>query len=150
MKPESRQTEQSFNLPEPQEEHPESLSGLENPGSTSASETASALAIEGGQATSDPSLSLTTNSPSVNSTDSQLPTTSDLTGIANIAQTAPSATPLIADDGDLIEKEWVEKAKDIVNRTKHDPYMQNEEIKRVKADYLKKRYNKDIKLNEDL
>lgn len=59
------------------------------------------------------------------------------------------AMPTIADDADLIEKEWVEKAKEIVARTRHDPYEQNKEVERMKADYMKKRYNKDIKITED-
>lgn len=59
------------------------------------------------------------------------------------------STPQIADDNDLIEKEWVQKAKEIVARTAHDPHMQNRAISQIKADYLKKRYNKDIKLSED-
>ena len=58
-------------------------------------------------------------------------------------------TPAIADDIDLIEKEWVNKAKQIVEDTKHDPYNQNKEIVRLRADYMKKRYNKDIKLQKD-
>lgn len=64
---------------------------------------------------------------------------------------APQVTdvPLEAEDSDLIEKAWVEKAKAIVEQTKDDPYLQNKEINRVKASYIKKRYNKDIKLNED-
>lgn len=57
--------------------------------------------------------------------------------------------PQIADDNDLIEKEWVLKAKEIVAQTAHDPHLQNKAISRFKADYLKKRYNKDIKLSED-
>lgn len=57
-------------------------------------------------------------------------------------------TPPIAEDADLIEKEWVEKAKQIVQRTKHDPHQQNQEMNVMKADYLKKRYNKDVKLSE--
>lgn len=57
-------------------------------------------------------------------------------------------TPQIADDSDLIEKEWVVKAKQIVERTKDDPHQQNKEMNLMKADYLKKRYNKDIKLSE--
>lgn len=60
---------------------------------------------------------------------------------------APS--PLIAEDNDLIEKEWVDKAKRIVDSTRDDPYQQNREINKVKADYMKKRYNKDIKLTEE-
>jgi hypothetical protein len=57
--------------------------------------------------------------------------------------------PQIADDTDLIEKEWVLKAKEIVARTAHDPHLQNKEMNRFKADYLKKRYNKEVKLSED-
>lgn len=62
---------------------------------------------------------------------------------------AAGSTPPIADDGDLIEKEWVLKAKHIVEQTKHDPHQQNKAVNRVKADYLKKRYRKDIKLTDD-
>jgi len=56
------------------------------------------------------------------------------------------AAPAIADDLDLIEKEWVDKAKAIVAQTRNDPYAQNKEINTFKADYMKKRYNKDIKI----
>lgn len=55
------------------------------------------------------------------------------------------ATPLIADDVDVIEKEWVDKAKQIVDRTKEDPYLQEKEVSKLQADYLAKRYNKKIK-----
>lgn len=65
------------------------------------------------------------------------------------AQQAAAGMPAIADDTDLIEKEWVLKAKEIVARTKQDPYQQNKEVERVKADYMKKRYNRDIKVTED-
>lgn len=65
------------------------------------------------------------------------------------AQASTSQTDdLIADDSDLIEKEWVDKAKAIVAQTKDDPHLQNQEITKVKTDYLKKRYNKDIKLGD--
>lgn len=52
--------------------------------------------------------------------------------------------PHIADDTDLIEKEWVDKAKEIVDKYADDPYRQNKELNKVKAEYLKKRYNKVI------
>ena len=61
---------------------------------------------------------------------------------------AASTNPVIANDNDLIEKEWVTKAKQIVAATREDPHEQNKEISRFKADYLKKRYNKDIKIEE--
>ncbi len=59
------------------------------------------------------------------------------------------ATNLIADDVDLIEKEWVTKAKAIVGQTKDNPHLQNKELNKVKADYIKKRYNKDVKVSEE-
>ena len=66
------------------------------------------------------------------------------------AQPQPTTVPaqtsgLIADDADLIEKEWVLKAKAIVAHTRSDPHQQNIEMTNIKADYLKKRYNKDLK-----
>jgi len=57
-------------------------------------------------------------------------------------------TPAVADDLDLIEKEWVEKAKAIVAQTHSDPHAQNREMNRFKADYMQKRYGKEIKLDE--
>lgn len=60
------------------------------------------------------------------------------------ARQLASATPQIADDADLIEKEWVEKAKEIVEKTRENPYLQNKAINEMKADYIKKRYNKEI------
>lgn len=50
-----------------------------------------------------------------------------------------------ASDVDLIEKEWVLKAKAIVAHTHGDPYTQNKEINKIKADYIKKRYNKELR-----
>lgn len=67
---------------------------------------------------------------------------------AQVLPQPPLSTPPVADDLDLIEKEWVEKAKDIVHKTRSDPHTQNKEMNRFKADYMKKRYNKDIKLSE--
>ncbi len=64
-----------------------------------------------------------------------------------VTQSIPDL-PLIADDADLIEKEWVLKAKAIVAQTAHDPNLQTKEMGKVKAEYLKKRYNKNLKLDE--
>jgi hypothetical protein len=55
--------------------------------------------------------------------------------------------PAVADDVDVIEKEWVDKAKSIVDEHKHDPYNQEKETSKLQADYLKKRYGKDVKLS---
>ncbi len=68
-----------------------------------------------------------------------------------VAPTVPAQddAQLTAEDNDLIEKAWVMKAKAIVEQTKDDPYKQNKEINKVKASYIKKRYDKDIKLTEE-
>ncbi len=58
-------------------------------------------------------------------------------------------TPELAEDNDLIEQEWVNKAKAIVERTRQDPHLQNKEINKFKADYIKKRYNREIKVSEE-
>ena len=57
-------------------------------------------------------------------------------------------TPSIADDEDLIEKEWVESAKRIMSQTKGDPHAQSESITEVKKDYKKKRFNIDNELGK--
>lgn len=69
------------------------------------------------------------------------PTASQVSGTNN--------APDFADDVDLIEKEWVVRAKDIVERTKNDPHLQNKEMHKFKAEYIKKRYNKELKLGDD-
>lgn len=56
-------------------------------------------------------------------------------------------TPLVAKDDDLIEQEWVQKAKKIVAATKDDPYRQEQEVSKLQADYLQKRYGKEVKLS---
>ena len=53
-------------------------------------------------------------------------------------------TPLVANDDDLIEQEWVKKAKEIIADTKDDPYRRELEVGRLQADYLKKRYGKEL------
>ncbi len=69
-------------------------------------------------------------------------------------QTKPSApvSPLTknlkAEDADLIEKQWIDKAKIIVEKTRSDPHMQKDQMSRIKADYIQKRYKKIIKTDE--
>jgi hypothetical protein len=52
--------------------------------------------------------------------------------------------PLVAADEDLIEKEWVDKAKKIIEVTKDDPYRREQEVGKLQADYLRKRYGKEL------
>lgn len=53
-------------------------------------------------------------------------------------------TPLVAADDDLIEKEWVDKAKAIVIKTKDDPYQREQEVSKLQVEYLRKRYGKEL------
>jgi hypothetical protein len=66
----------------------------------------------------------------------------------DVSATTQMSTPQVIDDGDLIEKEWVNKAKQIVARNRSDPYKQSEELMVLRADYMQKRYNKTIKLSK--
>lgn len=52
--------------------------------------------------------------------------------------------PIAAGDDDLIEKEWVDKAKKIIMQTKDDPYRREQEVNKLQADYLRKRYGKEL------
>ena len=61
---------------------------------------------------------------------------------------SPATADLKADDADLIEKEWIERAKLIVAKTQDDPHRQKNEMSKAKADYIQKRFNKIIKTDE--
>jgi len=65
-------------------------------------------------------------------------------GSDDVVSTTTSMTPAVASDDDLIEKEWVDKAKKIVAETKDDPYKREESVSKLQADYLKKRYGREV------
>jgi len=52
--------------------------------------------------------------------------------------------PVVAADDDVIEKEWVDKAKKIIAQTKDDPHTREREVAKLQIDYLRKRYGKDL------
>ncbi len=54
----------------------------------------------------------------------------------------------LATETDRIEPEWVEKAKALISQTRDDPYMQKDEMSKIKADYIQKRFNKHLKTDE--
>jgi hypothetical protein len=68
--------------------------------------------------------------------------------VNGVPDTTNIVVPQTADDSDLIEKEWVDKAKKIVQSNLENPYEQSRELTNLKAEYMKKRYNKDIRLGE--
>lgn len=72
-----------------------------------------------------------------------LPTPVALQGQADDA-TISDDLPQAAADDDLIEKEWVDKAKKIISETRDDPHKQEREVGKLQADYLRKRYGKEL------
>lgn len=60
------------------------------------------------------------------------------------ATDSSSTNPAVAADEDLIEKEWVDKAKKIIEETKEDPYRRELEIGKLQRDYIRKRYGREI------
>ncbi len=62
----------------------------------------------------------------------------------NTSQTDDTSGPTIANDDDLIEKEWVDKAKKIIAETQNDPYTREKEVNKLQVDYLRKRYGKEL------
>jgi len=61
---------------------------------------------------------------------------------------ASNVNPATADDVDIVEKEWVDRARKIVEQTRDNPYLQEQEVEKLQIDYLKKRYGKEIKPSE--
>lgn len=57
-------------------------------------------------------------------------------------------SPAIAGDEDVIEKEWVDKAKKIIAETKDDPFGRTERVNELQKDYLRKRYSKELGASE--
>ena len=78
--------------------------------------------------------------PPISSMPNSVPVSSD-------SNTVTSA-PTIADDNDLIEKEWVTQVQKILQQTATDPYEQCKLFTELKADYMKKRYGKLLKTGD--
>ncbi|MEI7918576.1 MAG: hypothetical protein WCH58_04305 [Candidatus Saccharibacteria bacterium] len=58
--------------------------------------------------------------------------------------TTISDNPMTANDDDLIEKEWVNKAKKIVAETRDNPHKREQAVNKLQIDYLKKRYGREL------
>jgi len=60
-------------------------------------------------------------------------------------QLAHSISSLGAEDGELIEKPWVDKTEEIIKATKDDPHQEDELQQQLNRTYLKKRFNLDVR-----
>jgi hypothetical protein len=74
--------------------------------------------------------------------DTQVPATTP------INPASAGSTPAQAADTDTIEPEWVQKTKQIIQATLNDPSEQARQLAALRADYMMKRYNKEIKLGQ--
>ena len=61
-----------------------------------------------------------------------------------VGSTTLSTSPLVANDDDLIEKEWVDKAKKIISDTQNDPHLREKEVSKLQVEYIKKRYGREL------
>lgn len=66
----------------------------------------------------------------------------------NPAPVTTSSSPLVAADEDLIEKEWVDRAKEIILHTKDDPHARTLKVNELQRDYLQKRYGRTVGASE--
>lgn len=60
----------------------------------------------------------------------------------NVSSTA--GNPVSASDGDSIEKEWIDKVKQVISSTADNPHAQQKEISKLMADYVLKRTGRKI------
>jgi hypothetical protein len=71
-------------------------------------------------------------------------------GTDDTTQALGQVATISASDDDVIEKEWVNKSKKIIKDTKGDPYRKEHEVSKLQADYMLKRYGKDVKIPDDI
>jgi len=73
-----------------------------------------------------------------------LPTPVIATPVVENTTTIDNNSLTVNDDDDLISKEWVIKAKEIVDKTKNNPYQQDESVNKLKVDYIDKRFGRKL------
>ncbi|MEM6998041.1 MAG: hypothetical protein AAF413_03980 [Patescibacteria group bacterium] len=94
---------------------------------------------------SQPDAGATVN-PSVTPSPPQMDDAQSVTAMNSLMD---DGNPVIAEDAEVIEKSWVKKAKKIVEDTQGDPRKQKEALSEFKADYMKKRFGKDLKIEQE-
>lgn len=60
-----------------------------------------------------------------------------------------TSAPAQPQDEASLDKEYVNKAKLIIEQTKNDPFIRTNEIGKVKAEFLKRKYGKEIRQSEE-
>lgn len=92
---------------------------------------------------------VTNNSPQTSSASVPIVLPTPQPVIQDDTQLTTNPTPVVAADDDVIEKEWVNKAKKVIHQTKGNPYAKEQEVSKLQADYMYKRYGKQIKIPDE-
>lgn len=69
---------------------------------------------------------------------------SSLPAASNTSTAPPPALDLPAEEVDVIEKEWVDRAENIIKTTASDPFAEEQQEESLSKEYLKKRFNVDV------
>jgi hypothetical protein len=62
----------------------------------------------------------------------------------NSSQSSSRSAPNIAQDADIIEKEWIDAVKRVFSAHREDPYSLNEAMANLRRYYLHKRYGREL------
>jgi hypothetical protein len=62
---------------------------------------------------------------------------------------AAAPAPLVAEDVDVIEPEWVKRAEEAVAANREDPHAEEVAVEAIQIEYLKKRYDIDVKPGDE-
>jgi len=66
-------------------------------------------------------------------------------------QPQPQANPIVQQAPSEVEmdKAWVDRAVVLLDKTREDPFLQSQEIARLKAQYMQSRFEKEIKIAQE-
>lgn len=65
-----------------------------------------------------------------------------------VDDTTVSTLPSHQDNSDQLGKHWLERTKGLIEETKEDPFKQKNEVSKIKAEYIEKRFNKKLKVDD--
>lgn len=76
------------------------------------------------------------------------------TGVPLYTAPAQQSAPAVSNTSDEVDttqmdEPWIAKAKEIIMQTRDDPYRQSRALSKLRADFLRARYSKEIKVTED-
>ena len=136
MNPSREGTQPNFELPA----QPRS-NETENQQLEKAAETAAARPEQAGKQAKQPVLPTTLDLPVADTPTIAIP------GADDSAQTQ-SDHRTQSEDSDRIDSVWINKTKAVISQTRSDPYEQKVQVSKVKAEYIQKRFNKQVKIDE--